>query len=258
MQRRVLRVGAGVVGAAVLWPAIATVFSSDRAIGFRDEGLYLLAADPPSPTARWVTPFGWHTAPFFDLVGHDIAHFRTLAVWMLVMVGALFGWSIARAVTPEGSDDDRHAGLVRAAFSVIGAAGAPLLTSGLLRTPGYNWVNLIGLMLAVSGTMLATTVHDGWWRSARAHAAAATLSLGVVFTVPAKPSSAPLYLVAASLFLWVRLRRGLLPFVALTAAWGIAWTGLAVATRLWPTSFLRVLAQSATFPPLDRNQTIPG
>ncbi len=267
-RRRVLTGAAGFIGGAALWPAIGVVFSSDRGIGFRDEGLYLLAADPPSPTARWVTPFGWHTAPFYDLVGHDIARFRTLAVWLLVVVGTVFGWSIGRAVIADATND-RQAAVARAAFALIGAAGAPLLTSGLLRTPGYNWVNLIGLMLAVTGTVLAPTVLApavlaptvqamSWWRSGHAHAAAAMLSLGLVFTVPAKPTSAPLYMLVAAPFLWARLRRHLVPFAAVTVAWGAGWTALAVATRLWPVSFLRVLAQSAQFPPLDRNQTIPG
>ena len=82
-----------------LWWLVAWVFSSDRGLGFRDEGLYLLAADPPSPTARWVTPFGWHTAPFFSMVGHDVADLRTFAVCVLVVVGALFGWTVGRRVT---------------------------------------------------------------------------------------------------------------------------------------------------------------
>lgn len=264
-RRRVLTIAAGTAGAGLLWPVLAVVFSSDRGIGFRDEGLYLLAADPPSPTARWVTPFGWHTAPFFDLVGHDIARLRTLALWVLALTGALFGWAVARAVAAHHERDTDHTPATRlgtattAAFVVTGALGALLLTSGLLRTPGYNWVNLVGLMVASTGVLVAdSTTHSRPWRSRHAHAAAATAALGIVFTVPAKPSSAPLFVVAAAAYLAVRLRRRAVTFAAMTATWGAAWTALAVATGIWPTSFLTVLARSATFPPLDRNQTIPG
>ena len=100
-----LAVTAGVfAGVSIaLWWLIAWVFSTDRGIGFRDEGLYLLAADPPSPTARWVTPFGWHTAPFFDLVGHDVARLRTFSIWVLVLTGALLGWTIGRRLTDDGT-----------------------------------------------------------------------------------------------------------------------------------------------------------
>lgn len=262
-QRRAVRIAVAVAGAAALWPLVAVLFSSDRGIGFRDEGLYLLAADPPTPTARWVTPFGWHTAPFFGLVGHDIARFRTLAVWMLVLTGGLFGWSVGRFITGAESTHSGTPGnarFVRFACTSIGALGGPLLTSGLLRTPGYNWVNLIGLMLAATGTLLAANLdaRASTWRSTAAHVAAATVALGVVFTVPAKPSSAPLFALTAAVFLGFQLRRRLAAFAGLAAAWATGWTALALVARIWPVSFLRVLASSATFPPLDRNQTIPG
>ncbi len=248
----------GLGGLAALWWFVAWVFSSDRGLGFRDEGLYLLAADPPSPTARWVTPFGWHTAPFFTLVGHDVAHLRTFAVCVLVAVGALLGWTIGRRVTDDATDV--HSRTMRLGLAAVGAFGAPLLTSGLLRTPGYNWVNLVGLMLAVAGAAQAAMLHDErtWWRSPRAHLAAAVLTLGVWFTVPAKPSSAPLFMLAAACFLAPVMRRRTWSFASIAVAWGLGWTVLGVVIGWWPTNFLSVLQQSARFPPLDRNQTIPG
>lgn len=242
-----------------LWPVVAWTFSSDRGIGLRDEGLYLLAADPPTPTARWVTPFGWHTAPFFRLVGRDVADLRTFAVWALVVAGAVLGWALGRHLLGAGGAPADRAG--RAALTLVGALGGPLLTSGLLRTPGYNWVNLVGLVLAVAGAVRLASLPDGAgapWRSAAAHRAAALTAVGLVFTVPAKPSSAPLLLAAIALHLrWLR-RPDRWALVALVLAWSAAAVVVALATTLWPPSFLAVLARSATFPPLHENQTIPG
>ncbi len=249
----------GVLAGVGLWVLIAWVFSTDRGIGFRDEGLYLLAADPPTATARWVTPFGWHTAPFFTLVGHDIADVRTLAIWVLVVTGGWLGWTIGRRLAPDGGA--AHGLRTRCALAAVGALGAPLLTSSFLRTPGYNWVNLVGLLLATTGAVQATTIDPhttSWWRDRRAHLSAATLSLGVWFTVPAKPSTAPLFLVAAAVVVGRHLRRRTWSFAGLTAAWGLGWTALGLALGWWPTNFLWVLRQSASFPPLDRNQTIRG
>ena len=162
-----LAVTAGVFAAAAiaLWWLVAWVFSSDRGIGFRDEGLYLLAADPPSPTARWVTPFGWHIAPFFRLLGHDVADLRTFAVSVLVLTGALLGWTIGRWLTDDGTG--RPERVTRWSLAAVGAFGGPLLASGLLRTPGYNWVNLVGLLLATTGTVLAAMLPGdrSLWRS---------------------------------------------------------------------------------------------
>jgi hypothetical protein len=44
---------------------------------------------------------------------------------------------------------------IRWGLALVGALGAPLLTSSFLRTPGYNWVNLVGLLIATSGAVLA-------------------------------------------------------------------------------------------------------
>ena len=96
------------------------------------------------------------------------------------------------------------------------------------------------------------------WRSRRAHTAAAVLAAGVWFTVPAKPSSAPLFLAAAAAFIAPHLRRQTWTFAMLAALWGTGCTLLAIAVGWWPTNFLAVLYRSTKFPPLDRNQTIPG
>lgn len=255
--RRAVGPALGLVAAVGLWPVVAWVFSSDRALGFRDEGLYLLAADPPTPTARWVTPFGWHTAPFFRLLGHDVARLRTFAVWTLVVAGWVTGRALARHLVGDGRGPADRAG--RLALGLAGALGGPLLTSGLLRTPGYNWVNLVGLLLAVAGAAQLASLGDAPpWRSGAAHRAAALTALGLVFTVPAKPSSAPLLYAAVALLLWWPRHARRRALLAMVAAWSAALVVLAVVTMLWPVSFLAVLARSATFPPLHENQTIPG
>lgn len=259
MGVRWARRAVGAAAAIALWPVLAWVFATDRGIGFRDEGLYLLAADPPSSTARWVTPFGWHTAPLFRWLGHDVAAFRTLGLWVLVLVGAWFGHLVGGSVV--GSADTRSDGAVRAATAATGALGAPFLVSGFLRTPGYNWVNLLGLVVAAVGVLLARRLApDGPtpWRDRAAHGAAAAIAVGVWFTVPAKPSSAPLFAAVAIAVLAPYLRRRTWPFAGLTAAWGAACTVVGLAAGWWPASFLTVLWRSATFPPLHENQTMAG
>ena len=259
LRQRTLTIAASLAAAALSWPLLAWAFATDRGIGFQDEGLYLLAADPPSPTAGWVTPFGWHTAPFLDLVGHDIARFRTLGLWLLVLAGALLGHTVGRRIV--GDSDDRSARATRIGIGAMGALGAPLLASGFLRTPGYNWVNLLGLVLATTGAILASMVRAdtaSLWQSRRLLVAIALLAFGVWFTVPAKPSSAPLFLLAATAFLAPHFRRRTSTVALMAVAWSAAWTAVGLLLSWWPTSFLDVLRRSADFPPLDRNQTLPG
>lgn len=252
----------GAALAAALWPALSWVFATDRGIGFRDEGLYLLAADPPSSTARWVTPFGWDTAPIFRWLGHDVADFRTFGLWALVVAGAWFGHLVGRSVAPaDGARTERTDHVVTAATAATGALGAPFLVSGFLRTPGYNWDNLLGLLVAAGGVLLARRLApDGPapWRDLCTHGAGAAIAAGVWFTVPAKPSSAPLFAAAAVAVLAPHLRRRTWAFAGLTTAWGAVWTVVGLAAGWWPANFLAVLWRSATFPPLHENQTMAG
>ena len=78
------------------------------------------------------------------------------------------------------------------------------------------------------------------------------------FTVPAKPSSAPLFFVTAAVFLAVHLGRRIGSFALITCGWGVGWTAFGVLAGWWPTSFLSVLRSAAEFPPLHENQTIGG
>jgi hypothetical protein len=242
-----------------LWFLIAWVFSSDRGLDFQDEGLYLLAADPPSKTSAWVTPFGWSTAPFFRIVGHSIADFRTLGVWVAVVVGGALGCALGRWITLH-SPDRRWRTSCCTALMVVGAMGAPFYASSLLRTPNYNWVNLVGLSAGAIGAVLALTLPDtSLPRSRYAHGAALLIALGTCFAVPSKPTSAVFLLSATALIVLRRLdRRRAVLFTGMVVAWGVAIAAVAVATGLWPVSFLSTLWRSTSFPPLHPNQTIPG
>jgi hypothetical protein len=259
LQRRVAT-GAALAGlGAALWFFIAWAFSSDRGLDFQDEGLYLLAGDPPSKTSGWVTPFGWSTAPFFRLVGHSIADFRTLGVWLAIVIGGCLGWVLGRWATHE-SPDHRWRVACSTTLAVIGGAGAPFYASSLLRTPNYNWVNLIGLAIGAIGAVVALHLPDGsLLRSRTAHLGASLLALGACFAVPSKPTSGVFLLTAAGVVVLRRLnRRCALRFAALVAGWGAAIVLLAVVTGLWPTTFISTLWRSTSFPPLHPNQTIPG
>ncbi len=251
---------ASIAGAgALLWPLVAWAFSSDRGLDFQDEGLYLLAADPPSKTSGWVTPFGWSTAPFFRLVGHSIADFRTLGVWLAIAVGAALGWVLGRWVAHD-TPDHRWRLWCRVGLALIGAAGAPFYASSLLRTPNYNWVNLIGLTVGGIGTVVALHLPEATLtRSRTAHGSAALLALGACFAVPSKPTSGVFLLVAAGAVVLRRLdRRRALQFAALVTGWGVGVVAVAVVSGLWPVSFLSTLWRSTSFPPLHPNQTIGG
>ena len=261
-QRAVAGAAVGFVGVVVLWSIVASAFSSDRGIDFTDEGLYLLAADPPSNTTAWVTPFGWSTAPLFRLVRHDIASFRTLGVVLAVLAGGALGWVIGTSLTTDNATPTTRNLWCRSAVATVGAMGAPFFASSLLRTPGYNWVSLVGLVVGATGAILAIRLprdRVGLRRLWRAHLAAALLAFGTCFAVPSKPTSAPLLLVAAALRISLQLgRRRTIEFAALVGIWGLAIVVFAVLAGFWPVEFWVTLWRSTRFPPLHPNQTIAG
>lgn len=266
MDRRIRTSALVAAGGAALWLLVAVVFSTDRGLELTDEGLYLLALDPPSNAAHWQSPFGWSTAPLYDLVGHDVSRVRTAAIWLLVVIGAAAGAALARWLTP-------HDRVTQWAVAASGALTAPLLMANFLRTPGYNWANLIGLLLVLGGAATACGAPPERERRVlrvpgiraaanldpHLHVAAVLVALGVVVAVPAKPTSGPAALVAVALMVGpARGRRRLLELAALVAGWAALLIALAVGTGLWPTSFVEVLWRSRDFPPLHPNQTLGG
>jgi hypothetical protein len=265
---RVLRWGAWTLGAvggvAALWWALSLLLASDRGLDITDEGLYLMAADPPSLDAQWGFPWGWHTGALFRLVGYDIATFRTLGALILVLAGGWLGWAAARCAVVLSPSGDRSILLARATAvvgAVTGATGSLLYYHGLLRTPSYNWVNLVGILLASAATASWATrsvIRNGPSSDWRGWAWGLVSGFGMFVTLPAKPSTFPQLLVAGVAFLgftigWrPALRSGLIAGVSV-----VGYVAVAVLTGLWPREFVTVL-ERAVGAPKGFDQTLSG
>lgn len=245
IDRRTIAGAVGfVLAVAILWVAVARLLASDRGIDLTDESLYLLDADPPSPYAAFGFPYGWITGPLFRAVGYDIARFRTLGGVILVLATALLAHQVLRAsavITGHGSKPYRFSAAYALLVGLLGSCGLLYYVGlPLLRTPSYNWLNLVGILLALSGVFLAI-------RSKRsAFPAAALIATGAFLTLHGKPST-PFLLAAAALPLLVRVRGARATAALLGWTLGIGATLVAVAwvTPLWPSDpvapFLRGL-----------------
>jgi hypothetical protein len=264
------------VAALVIWllaRGLAALLAVDRGLDMTDEGLYLLAADPPSLRAAALFPWGWHTAPLFELAGYDIAAFRTLGAVLLVLAGAWLGWAAAavlgdahRTTASQGgaSTSDRvHIGYaVRAIGAVVGGIGSLAYYQQLLRTPSYNWLNLLGILIAAGGLLLlirAVEEEDGWpGRSPRILLLIVASAFGLFLTIPAKPTTVPFLLAlgAGVLFLLRGWKLALGTTVLLSVAVA-AWMAVAVLCGFWPVDFLRVFVVVANAP-ADPAHTIPS
>lgn len=268
-HRTALTFGAAVAGCVfaiwVLWHTLAAILASDQGLDITDEGLYLLAADPPSPTASWGFPWGWHTGPLFQLVSYDIAAFRTLGAVLLVLAGAWFGWesvSTSQAMLADRSRPPAPTRPERCTGLFVGAFGMLTYYGGLLRTPSYNWLNLFGILVATAAFLavlrrLLQPANRGW-RGAQS-LSTLTCSFGLFLTIPAKPSTAPLVLVLMLCVMSVSIGFGKAARWTAAFSAGIAvWLVVAVALRVWPLNFVPVMIDALNTPPLSKTQGLGG
>ena len=155
------RVAAIAAGAFLAVSAGALLDGAQRGLDITDEGLYLLAADNHQPAAAFIGWFGHYTGVILAAVGHDIAWFRVVGVLMLLAAGAILGGAILRLL-----------GVARSAVAVrvivlSGVSAATLVNYSLfIRSPGYNWLALLGVLFAVSGILLMLTLDRGDRRAA--------------------------------------------------------------------------------------------
>lgn len=251
------------IGCAVsLWFVLQWILATDRGLDLTDEGLYLLAADPPSDTATWGFPSGWHTAPFFRLAGYDIANFRTLGAVILVMSGMAFGIVLSNfallhlakhwTVTHRA----QLATLMSGVF--IAGLGSMFYYAGLLRTPSYNWVNLVGILIAATGqiSMLSLLIRDAQQRLIQFVGPLVATSFGLFFSFPAKPSTAVFLSLAFFALLWLLCGvKKAVVWVGVTTIVTLVMMVVAVIVGLWPRSFIDVFVNAVTFPtPLEIQQ----
>lgn len=256
LTRRTRSAGLLGVGLLGLWVLLEALLASERGLDLTDEGLYLLAADPPSRVAAWGTPWGWHTAPLFRMVQGDVANFRTLGAMLLVAASAALGLAVAsgRWRMPEHKAEPSTR-LESTLAGVAAGLGGYLYYAGMLRTPSYNWVVITGTVIAATGTLLNLPPS----RHRMPRLGLALTAFGLFVTIPSKPTSPILFALALGLLLWRRvgLKVALRHVVALSIATS-AFVILAVALRVWPATFYEVFLTALAMPTPSDGQTLLG
>lgn len=258
-------VGSLALAALPVWHLLSRALANDRGLDLTDEGLYLLAANPSSKEASWLFPFGWHTAPLFRAVDLDIAAFRTLGAVILFAASCLLGLVASRAAVALAALPPRRLRLPSASIALtlgaaVGGIGSLMYYAGFLRTPSYNWANLLGMTLAATGQiMLATRIRNADRISQFDWGLIALTSFGLFFSVPARPSTAPMMLVAGGLLFtaFSNVRRGLRLTAVLVATTAL-WVVVAVAFRWWPSTFSAVFTSGIGQPSYLPSQTVTG
>jgi hypothetical protein len=144
-------------GAALAVGLALLVQAPTAGLDLTDEGLYLLSADNQQPFAGHNGWFGRYTGLLFGAVGYDIGWFRVAGVVLLAASGMILGAALIRWVTDGNPAQLR---LPAQLGIVLGAASGALINYSLfIRTPGYNWLTLVGAAFAVAGILIVLTLR---------------------------------------------------------------------------------------------------
>ncbi|HTL47174.1 MAG TPA: hypothetical protein VL688_03820 [Verrucomicrobiae bacterium] len=195
---------------ALLFAAGSTALHLDRGWDFTDESYYLLNSRYPHLLMQG-SQFGHYTGLVFRLAGSSIALFRLAGMVLLLACGLFFALRFEIFLRgPGGLGREMPGALGR--VSTIGL-GVLCFYGAWLTTPSYNWVNGMGVLLAVAALLGAAGPAPGkaaGWGflfgaasalsfMGRPLTAAALGGLGLVWAAAAMPRErcAPFFLAAA-------------------------------------------------------------
>jgi len=137
------------VWALAVWVGWRWIGESGRGFEFLDEGLYFLAAHDPWKNIH-STQFGFALHPLYTLAGRDPGIYRILCLLPLLAAAGVCAICLWRWQRPAWNDR-----------GAAGSAGALILTGALLvfsdgrRTPAYDYLVLVGGLLAWAGFFVA-------------------------------------------------------------------------------------------------------
>lgn len=235
--------GLGLVATAVI--AQFALFPN-RGLDLTDEGLYLAALYGP-PTHTWGFPFSWHLHPISNLVGENISDLRFVFSWIALLVFYLFGFSMGVFLQKRFSGHAvfslRNSPFLFAFTAVI--FGLTFFDLMLNRLPSYNWVNIVGLLIAISALFLLfarKTQLAGLDSQLIRVSLLLMVSFSAFYSLPGKPSSILFIAVALAVgsFMFYGLRRALQDFL-IFLLFCLLIGALFIYGGIWPSNFVEVL-----------------
>jgi hypothetical protein len=201
-----------------------------RGYEFSDDANYLIWDATPRRYAWSVSEFGFLWHPLYQLVGGDIRLFRIAGAIFLSGSAGIFGWSISRFIASR---------LPRSTAPVVIVS---MMTASFwnfvwwIPNPGYNELNLIGLLLFMAALTLAAPAIE----TAEIVAFGVLAAFGLTVSAFAKPVSALSALIVGLFWLWLLRPRRPVLFTLIASGCGLAFLMLGI---VWidgdPTNFIR-------------------
>jgi hypothetical protein len=219
----------------LVWCALAAcwlilIWAMGRGYDFTDEANYLIWDSAPRNYSWSVSEFGFLWHPLYQLVNGDIRLFRIAGALFLSGSAGIFGWSIWRFIAPVLPQSS-------ASVLIVSMTTASFWSFVYwIPAPGYNELNLIGLLLFMAALALAAPAIE----TAEVVAFAALAALGLTVTAFAKPVSALAALIMGLLWLLLLRPRRPVLFTLIGSGCGLAFLMLGI---FWidggPTHFIQ-------------------
>jgi hypothetical protein len=234
------------------------VIATNYGIADKDEGFYLLAADPPNNSAAWAFPWGWSTKFIFEFTNFDLSTFRAVGAAILIFTSLFFVREIFQFQHNAVSDSLMSDRLKNLSILMLGLSFAVIFYGSFVyRTPGYNWVNYVGILLSCTGLMKQLNRHSTDEQNARNSIAAALFAAGLFFSTPAKPST-PIFLMLISILFLLLDKRSVKKWIIISISYYGIFVSLALILRVWPINFISILVRAFQSPVVDNDQSVIG
>jgi hypothetical protein len=231
------------------------LFQPHKGMDFTDEGHYLLSSDPYLKSDAWGWPYGWNLQTIFSFLDFSISNFRIFGVLALLLASLRLASSINLLIYKFSGNN--LSSLERLSIDVSITTGSLFFYSGFLRTPNYNWLNVLGLILCCSAILRLSVISKNN-TSTRASVSLEYI-LGLFIVLPAKPSSVGFMLFAS--FVALAFLNGLKfsciqTLISLCGL--VAFSYLAVLSKFWPNTVFSQISLVLEMPRLSPSHSLSG
>jgi hypothetical protein len=242
----------------LIYPISKIIFKTNKGLDFTDEGIFLLAASVKDKSESLLFPWGWHTSIIYQLANENVSNFRALGATISFGTSYILGLQTYLFLVKTLSSVKRNSNLTETIFSISVGISSWFLYSGFHRTPNYNWLNSVGLTIALTGFMLVMQIEQERIKTFKAEIGKGTIALGLFITIPAKPSTAIIAIVVIIPSIARKFRKDYKKISYHLFMYLLILLFLSLIFKVWPHDFIENFKFGLNTPHLNENQTFSG
>jgi hypothetical protein len=240
---------------AIIFSIARRHLNFERGMDLSDESLYLIAANPSNRYDTWGWPFGWITSVMYQMSNNQIIQFRNIGLMLLLYSSYFFAWNFSKIIEKGGTN--AKVSLIRPFLICFVITTSSLqIYNGFLRTPGYNWLNLVSILFALGSFFKLTYLINLKSRFLFSFHIS-TLALALFISFHAKPTT-PFFLMIGFILIWKKkfdLKQNLKIAISLLLSFQFIIL-FALLLKIWPVDFIQRFVEIISRPGLNNRATI--